>query len=62
MAITLKMSVLFDVWKFNIGKKNKGYNNKILVSNIDMKIGLNKDINKDHRKLSSDESKAYLFW
>ena len=47
---------------FNIGKKNTGYNNKILVSNTDMKIGLNKDINKDHKKFSSDESKAYHFW
>ena len=28
----------------------KGYNNNILVSNIDMKIGSNKDINKDHKK------------
>ena len=34
----------------NIGK-TKGYNNKILVSNTDMKIGSNKDINKDHKKL-----------
>ena len=34
----------------NIGKK-KGYNNKILVSNTDMKIGSNKDINKDRKKL-----------
>ena len=34
----------------NIGKK-KGYNNKILVSNTDMKIGLNRDINKDRKKL-----------
>ena len=30
--------------------KTKGYN-KILVSNTDMKIGSNKDINKDHKKL-----------
>ena len=36
----------------NIGKK-KGYNNKILVSNTDMKIGSNRDINKDHKKLPS---------
>ena len=32
--------------------KTKGYNNKILVSNTDMKIGSNKDINKDHKKLT----------
>ena len=35
----------------NIGK-TKGYNNKILVSNIDMKIGSNRDINRDHKKLT----------
>ena len=31
--------------------KTKGYNNNLLVSNTDMKIGSNKDINKDHKKL-----------
>ena len=31
--------------------KTKGYNNKILVRNTNMKIGPNKDINKDHKKL-----------
>ena len=30
-------------------EKTKGYNNKILVSNMGMKIGSNKDINKDHK-------------
>ena len=34
----------------NIGK-TKGYNNKILVSNTDMKIDSNRHINKDHKKL-----------
>ena len=34
----------------NIGK-TKGYNNNILVSNTDMKICSNRDINKDHKKL-----------
>ena len=29
----------------------KEYNNKILVSIIGMKIGSNKDVNKDHKKL-----------
>ena len=38
--------------KLNI-EKTVGYNNKILVSNTDMKIGSNKDINKDHKKLPS---------
>ena len=32
--------------------KTKGYNNKILVSNTYVKICPNKDINKDHKKLS----------
>ena len=32
--------------------KTKGYNNKVLVSNAVMKIGSNRDINKDHRKLT----------
>ena len=31
--------------------KTKGYNNKILVSNTGMKIGSNRDINKDRKKL-----------
>ena len=35
----------------NIGR-TKGYNNKILVSNTDTKIGSNKDINRDHKKLT----------
>ena len=35
----------------NIGK-TKGYNNKILVSSTDLKIGSNRDINKDHKKLA----------
>ena len=34
----------------NIGK-TKGYNNKILVSNTGIKIGSNRDINKDYKKL-----------
>ena len=35
----------------NIGKQ-KEYNNKILVSNAKMKIGSNRDINRDRKKLS----------
>ena len=31
--------------------KTKGHNKKVLVRNTDMKIGSNKDINKDHKKL-----------
>ena len=43
----------------NIGKK-KRYNNKILVSNTDMKIGSNRDINKDHKKEPPDEPKTVI--
>ena len=35
----------------NIGR-TKGYSNKVLVSNTDMKIGSNRGINRDHKKLS----------
>ena len=38
----------------NIGK-TVGYNIKILVSSRDMKIGSNRDIDKDHQKLSRPE-------
>ena len=38
----------------SIGKA-KGYNNKILVSNTDMKIGSNRDINRDHKKLAQPD-------
>ena len=31
--------------------KTKGYDNKILVSNTDIKFGSNKDVNKDHKQL-----------
>ena len=42
----------------SIGKK-KGYNNKILVSNTDMKIGSNRDVNRDRKKLP-DMPKAVI--
>ena len=32
--------------------KTKGHKNKILVSNTDMKIGSNRDINKDRKKIA----------
>ena len=35
----------------NIGKK-EGYNSKILVSNTDMKIGSNRDITRDRKKMT----------
>ena len=49
-------SVRIDIYmlpsdlNLNIGK-TKEYNNKILVSNTGMKIGSNRDINKDRKKL-----------
>ena len=39
----------------SIEKTTKFYNNKILVSNTDMKIGSNRDINGDHKKLISSD-------
>ena len=39
-------------------RKTKGYNNKILVSNTGMKIGSNKDINKDHKKLTPGKARG----
>ena len=33
-------------------RRTKGYNNKILVSNTDMKIGSNRDINRNHKKVT----------
>ena len=32
--------------------KTKGYNNKIFVTNTGMKIGSNRDINSDHKKIT----------
>ena len=43
----------------SIGKK-KRYNNKILVSNTGIKIGSNRDINKDHKKLPLDVPKIVI--
>ena len=43
--------------------RTKGYNNKILVSNTGMKIGLNRDINRDRKNLPvtpPDVSKAVI--
>ena len=35
----------------NIGK-TKGYNKNVLVNNTDVKIGSNRDINKDHKQIA----------
>ena len=39
----------------NIRKKER-YNNKILVSNTDMKISSNRDINRDLKKLTPSKT------
>ena len=39
----------------NIGRTRR-YNNQILVSNTDMKIGSNRDINGDHEKLTQPDA------
>ena len=53
------ISMLPSNLNLNIGK-TKEYNNKILVSNVDMKIGSNRDINKDHKKLPPDDPKTVI--
>ena len=49
-SVGMSIYMLLSNLNLNIGKK-KGYNNKIL------KIGSNRDINKNHKKLPSDKSK-----
>ena len=49
-SVVLGVHMLPSDLNLNIGP-TKGYNNKILVSNTDMRIGSNKEINKDHKKL-----------
>ena len=49
-SVGMGIYILPSDLNLNIGK-TKGYNNKILVSNTDMKICSNRDINKDHKKL-----------
>ena len=43
----------------NIGN-TKGYNNKTLVSNTDMRISSNRDISKDHKKLAPPKPKIVI--
>ena len=50
-SVRIGIHVLPSDLNLNIGKM-KGYNNKILVSKTGMKIGSNRDINKDHKKLT----------
>ena len=49
-SVGLGIYMLPSNLNLSIGKV-KGYNSKILVSNTGMKIGSNRDINKDHKKL-----------
>ena len=48
-SVGIAIYMLQSNLNLSIGK-TKGYNNKISVSNTDMKIGLNRDINRDHKK------------
>ena len=50
-SVAIGIYMLPSNLNLSIGK-TKGYNNKILVSNTDMKIGSNRDINRDHKKLT----------
>ena len=47
-SVGIGIYMLASNLNLSIGK-TKGYNNKILVSNTDMKIGSNRDINRDHK-------------
>ena len=58
-SVGTRMYMLPSNLNLNIGK-TKGYNNKILVSNTDMKIGSNRDINKDNKKLPPDTPKIVI--
>ena len=53
-SVGMSIYMLSSNLNLSIGK-TKGYNNKILVSNTDMKIGSNRDINRDHKKLTLPE-------
>ena len=50
-SVGIGIDMLPNNLNLSIGKM-KVYNNKILVSNIDMKIGSNRNINRDHKKLT----------
>ena len=39
-------------------RKKEGYNNKILVTNTDMKIRSNRDINRDRKKLTLSKTRS----
>ena len=52
LSVGTSIYILPSNLNLSIGR-TKGYNNKVLVSNRDTKIGSNRDINKDHKKLPS---------
>ena len=54
-SVGVGIYVLSSNLNLNIGKK-EGYNNKILVSNTDMKISSNRDINRDRKKLTPSKT------
>ena len=58
-SVGIGIYMLASNLNLSIGK-TKGYNNKILVSNTDMKICSNRDINKDHKKLPPPEPKIVI--
>ena len=54
VSVGIGIYILPSNLNLNIGR-TKGYNNKVLVSKTDMKIGSNKDINRDHKKLTPSD-------
>ena len=50
-SVGIDICMLPSNLNLSIGK-TKGYSSKILVTNTDMKIGSNRDINRDHKKLT----------
>ena len=50
-SVVVSIYMLTSNLNLNIGKK-EGYNNNILVSNTDIKIGCNRDINRGRKKLT----------
>ena len=50
-SVDISIYMLPGNLNLSIGRTNGCNNNKILVSNTDMKIGSNRDIYKDHKKM-----------
>ena len=58
ISVGIGRYMLVSNLNLSIGK-TKGYNSKILVSNIDMKIDSNRDINKDRKKIARHTTTWY---